>query len=166
MDFNDSEEQASFRAEIKQWLATNARPKKQGLMSGGQEDRFEQAVEWYHKRFDAGYSCLTWPKEYGGQGLTQMHQVIWQQEVSHYGEPDEYFVIGIGNCGPALMHYASEAVKKELLSACQFKLHSGLRQKNHFQDMINRPKCCTSFFRIMCHTAFLKTLLLLFRHSL
>ena len=115
MDFNDSEEQASFRAEIKQWLATNARPKKQGLMSGGQEDRFEQAVEWYHKRFDAGYSCLTWPKEYGGQGLTQMHQVIWQQEVSHYGEPDEYFVIGIGNCGPALMHYASEAVKKELL---------------------------------------------------
>ena len=115
MDFQDTEEQARFRSEVKQWLAANAREKKQGLMSGNQENRYEEAVAWYHKRFDAGYSCLTWPKEYGGGGLTQMHQVIWNQEVSQYGEPDEYFVIGIGNCGPALMSYASEEQKQALL---------------------------------------------------
>lgn len=115
MDFNDNEEQARFRSEVKQWLAANAGPKREGLMAGNQENRYQQAVDWYHKRYDAGYSCLTWPKEYGGQGLTQLHQVIWNQEVSNYGEPDEYFVIGIGNCGPALMAYASEEQKKELL---------------------------------------------------
>lgn len=115
MDFNDNEEQASFRSEVKHWLAANAGPKREGLMAGNQENRYQQAVDWYHKRYDAGYSCLTWPKEYGGQGLTQLHQVIWNQEVSKYGEPDEYFVIGIGNCGPALMAYASEEQKKELL---------------------------------------------------
>jgi acyl-CoA dehydrogenase len=115
MDFNDNEEQARFRSEVKEWLAANAGPKREGLMAGNQENRYQQAVDWYHKRYDAGYSCLTWPKEYGGQGLTQLHQVIWNQEVSNYGEPDEYFVIGIGNCGPALMAYASEEMKKELL---------------------------------------------------
>ncbi len=115
MDFNDNEEQARFRSEVKDWLAANAGPKREGLMAGNQENRYQQAVDWYHKRYDAGYSCLTWPKEYGGQGLTQLHQVIWNQEVSNYGEPDEYFVIGIGNCGPALMAYASEEMKKELL---------------------------------------------------
>lgn len=115
MDFNDNQEQASFRKEVQQWLAANARPKRQGLMSGKQDNRYQEALDWYHKRFDAGYSCLTWPKEYGGQGLTQLHQVIWNQEVSQYGEPDEYFVIGIGNCGPALMAYASEEQKTDLL---------------------------------------------------
>ncbi len=115
MDFNDTEEQALFRAKAKSWLAANAQAKRQGLMAGTQEDRYQQAVDWYQKRYDAGFSCLTWPKEYGGQGLSQMYQVIWNQEVSHYGEPDEYFVIGIGNCGPALMTFASEEQKQTLL---------------------------------------------------
>jgi alkylation response protein AidB-like acyl-CoA dehydrogenase len=41
--------------------------------------------------------------------------VIWSQEVSNYAEPDGYFVIGIGNCGPAIMHFAAEEQKQELL---------------------------------------------------
>lgn len=115
MDFQDSKDEAVFRSEVKTWLAANAKPKTQGLMAGSQDNRYDEAISWYHKRYDAGYSCLTWPKEYGGAGLSQMHQVIWNQEVSEYGEPDGYFVIGIGNCGPALMAYASEEQKRELL---------------------------------------------------
>lgn len=116
MDFHDSPEQAQFRADVKTWLASNAKPKPEGgLMSGSHGDRFEEARSWYHKKFDAGYACLTWPKEYGGAGLTPMHQVVWNQEVVNYGEPDEFFVIGIGNCGPALMAFAPEDVKKTLL---------------------------------------------------
>ena len=117
MDFKDSPEQAEFRAEIQQWLKANAKPKTQMGHGGGRDmdSRFQEARDWYHKKFDAGYACLTWPKEYGGAGLSQIHQVIWNQEVGKYGEPDEYFVIGIGNCGPAVMAYSSEEQKTELL---------------------------------------------------
>ena len=58
---------------------------------------------------------MDWPQEYGGAGLSQIHKVIWSQEVENYAEPDGYFVIGIGNCGPALMHFASEEQKRQLL---------------------------------------------------
>ncbi len=117
MDFRDTAEQAIFRTEIRAWLRANARPKVAGEYRSGsdQEAQYERAKAWYKKVFDAGYACLTWPREYGGAGLSQIHSVIWKQEVAAFDEPDGYFVIGQGNCGPALMAFASEEQKRELL---------------------------------------------------
>ena len=115
MDFKDSAEQAAFRAEIRDWLSKNATPKS---ASGGRKDQseaYQDAKIWYKKVADAGYACLNWPKQYGGAGLSDIHKVIWSQEVANYAEPDGYFVIGIGNCGPAIMHFATEEQKKALL---------------------------------------------------
>jgi alkylation response protein AidB-like acyl-CoA dehydrogenase len=115
MDFKDSPEQASFRAEIREWLAQNARPKSASQGRKDQSEAYADAKAWYKKVADAGYACINWPKQYGGAGLSDIDKVIWSQEVSHYAEPDGYFVIGIGNCGPALMHFASEEQKLALL---------------------------------------------------
>ncbi len=115
MDFKDSPEQAEFRQQVQTWLKANAKPKTGDSVRGSQEGRYEQAKVWYKKVFDAGYACITWPKEYGGAGLSQIHKVIWSQEVAKFDEPDGYFVIGQGNCGPAIMQFASEAQKTELL---------------------------------------------------
>ena len=115
MDFKDTPEQAAFRAEERQWLTANARPKQTGAGRPSQAERYEDAKRWYKKVADAGFACLDWPKEYGGAGLSQIHKVIWSQEVANYAEPDGYFVIGIGNCGPAIMHFASEQQKQHLL---------------------------------------------------
>ena len=116
MDFNDNPEQAEFRQEIRQWLEKNAELRENKVnIFRSQEDNYEKAKAWYQTKADAGYSCLTWPKEYGGAGLSHIHQVIWSQEVAQFDTPDSYFVIGIGNCGPAIMHFADESVKRELL---------------------------------------------------
>ena len=115
MDFKDTPEEAKFRAEVREWLAANATPASSDRKSGDPSERYEQAKRWYKKVYDAGYACLTWPKEYGGAGLSQIHSVIWSQEVSKYDEPDGFFVIGQGNCGPALQHFASEEQKKQYL---------------------------------------------------
>ncbi|NOR40733.1 MAG: acyl-CoA dehydrogenase, partial [Gammaproteobacteria bacterium] len=61
------------------------------------------------------FACLTWPKEYGGAGLTSLHEVIWAQEVENYETRDSHFVIGVGNCGPAIMHFAAEEARHQLL---------------------------------------------------
>lgn len=116
MDFNDSPELAEFRQNVRQWLSANAKQRTDNLYKGMEGDHvFQEAKTWYKKVAEAGYACLTWPKEYGGAGLSQMHAVIWSQEVARFETRDSYFVIGIGNCGPAIMHYGSEEMKKTLL---------------------------------------------------
>lgn len=121
MDFNDSPEQAQFRSEIRSWLQANANPKPLGevkpMKPAGSEGTVNHidAQAWYKKKADAGYACLTWAKEHGGAGLSAIHQVIWNQEMKQFSEPDDYFFIGQGNCGPAITHFGSEETKLKLL---------------------------------------------------
>lgn len=116
MDFNDTPELAAFRSEARAWLDANAERRTDRLHMGMEgEQAFLEAKEWYRKKAEAGFACLTWAKEYGGAGLTSLHDVVWAQEVENYYTRDAHFVIGIGNCGPAIMHFAEEDVKRELL---------------------------------------------------
>ena len=116
MDFNDTPEQANFRSEVRTWLEENAKKRKDKLLRGMEGDQaYREAKAWYQKKADAGFASITWPKEYGGAGLSSIHDVIWSQEVAEYETRDGYFVIGIGNCGPAILHFAEEEVKLELL---------------------------------------------------
>jgi len=116
MDFEDTPELADFRSDVRAWLDANARRRTDKLYVGMEgEEAFREAKAWYRKKAEAGYACLTWPQEYGGAGLTPLHDVVWAQEVENFITRDAHFVIGIGNCGPAIMHFAEEAAKRELL---------------------------------------------------
>jgi alkylation response protein AidB-like acyl-CoA dehydrogenase len=116
MDFQDTSELAAFRSNVKIWLEANATKRTDKLHMGMEGDTaFQEAKDWYKKKADDGFACLTWAKEYGGAGLTSLHEVVWTQEVENYKTRDAHFVIGIGNCGPAVMHFASEEAKRKLL---------------------------------------------------
>ncbi len=116
MDFNDTAEQATFRADVRAWLDANSTKRTDKLLRGMEGDEiYQQAKVWYQKKADAGYASITWPREYGGAGLSSIHDVIWSQEAAEYDTRDGYFVIGIGNCGPAIMHFANEEAKLKLL---------------------------------------------------
>jgi alkylation response protein AidB-like acyl-CoA dehydrogenase len=116
MDFEDTPELAEFRRKAIKFLDANAERRTNRLLRGMEgEAAFLEAKEWYAKKAEAGLACLTWPVEYGGAGLTPLHDVVWAQEVEKYLTRDQQFVIGIGNCGPAIMHFASEEAKRELL---------------------------------------------------
>lgn len=116
MDFQDTPELVAFRSAVKTWLAANAQRRTDNRHMGMEGDAaFLEAKEWYRKKAEAGFACLTWPKEYGGAGLTSLHDVVWAQEVQDYKTRDAQFVIGIGNCGPAIMHFANEEARRELL---------------------------------------------------
>jgi len=78
MDFNDTPEEAKFRAEARAWLEANAKLKgpedREGDVLGEQvtEEMIQQAKTWQKKKADAGWACITWPKEYGGRGATSI----------------------------------------------------------------------------------------------
>ena len=120
MDFNDTPEEATFRAEVRAWLDANAERLKPGERAPGLEGRAEpggikRAQEWQAKKADAGWACITWPKEYGGRGATAIQSVIWNQEEARYKTPPSIFAIGQGMLGPTIMVHGSDEQKQRYL---------------------------------------------------
>ncbi|MEQ1873718.1 MAG: acyl-CoA dehydrogenase family protein [Ilumatobacteraceae bacterium] len=58
-----------------------------------------------------GLGAISWPRKYGGQGLTNRHSVIFNQEIASYSLPLGMFIIGHGMCGPTVLAYGTEAQK-------------------------------------------------------
>lgn len=123
MDFNDTPQEAQFRAEARAWINANAPKHLEAALSSstfgglntGDEDPLEAAKAWQKKKADGGWACLMWPKAYGGRDATPIQNVIWNQEEGVYGKLGGTFIIGQGMCGPTLIAYASEAHKERLL---------------------------------------------------
>jgi acyl-CoA dehydrogenase len=114
MDFNDTPEEAKFRAEVRAWLDKNATRKSDDTQSNRSRiddpGLLKRAKEWQAKKAAAGYARITWPKEYGGLGGTPIQQVIYSQEETNYLVPLGFFDIGLGMCIPTVMAYAKPDV--------------------------------------------------------
>ena len=120
MDFNDTTEEAAFRAEARAWLERNAERLKPGERAPGLEGRadpeaIKRAQAWQAKKADAGWACITWPKDYGGRGATPIQSVIWNQEEAHYKTPPNIFGIGQGMLGPTIMVHGTDEQKQRYL---------------------------------------------------
>ncbi|WP_333806666.1 acyl-CoA dehydrogenase family protein [Phenylobacterium sp.] len=123
MDFDDTPDEAAFRAEARAWIQANAPThleaelKRAGFASSGieSEDPMAASKAWQKKKAEAGWACLNWPKEYGGGARTPIERVIWGQEEGIYGSLSSPFIIGHGMCGPTVMAWASEDHKRRLL---------------------------------------------------
>jgi alkylation response protein AidB-like acyl-CoA dehydrogenase len=108
-----------FRARARAWLAANA-PRRGSDDEAEAETRGQAAViagqkAFQAKLYDAGFAGITWPKEYGGQGLTGAEQIIWSQESRDYELPTGVFFIGLSMPGNTLIEVGSEEQKKRYL---------------------------------------------------
>ena len=111
MDFNDTEQEATFRQQVKSWIGDNAPTylREELELSGfgstrtGSYDPLAEAKKWQKKKADAGWACIQWPKEYGGRGATPIESVIWNQEEGVYNKLSGTFIIGQGMCAPTMM---------------------------------------------------------------
>ncbi|MFD4193896.1 acyl-CoA dehydrogenase family protein [Amycolatopsis thermoflava] len=84
---------SEFREKVRAWLAENV-PGDEELATA---KRFQAAL------YDAGLAGITWPKEFGGQGLTSAEQQVFDQESARYDLPNSVFRIGMGMCGPTIL---------------------------------------------------------------
>ena len=102
MDFSDNREEAAFRREARAWIDANAPtellPQLQASTFGKSafepEALLRHAKAWQRKKYDGGWACLHWPKEYGGRGASPIERVIWLQEEGIYSVLAEPFLIG------------------------------------------------------------------------
>jgi Acyl-CoA dehydrogenases len=118
VDLNDTPEQAQYREQVRAWLEEHKgeAPVLRGEGALKDEDEIVAARrEWQRKLAEAGLAGVTWPKEYGGQGLGPIEQVIVNQEISRAGVPGILDVIGVGMLGPTLTAHGTEEQKTRYL---------------------------------------------------
>lgn len=117
MDFRDTPEEARFRTELRDWLRVNLPSDwAQRDPHVGRWD-FDAARDWTGRLFAAGYAGLTWPAEYGGQGLPHTFQAIYLEEVARIDAPDHIGVIGLSMAGPTIIAHGTPQQKKQHLAA-------------------------------------------------
>jgi alkylation response protein AidB-like acyl-CoA dehydrogenase len=120
MDFNDTPEEAAYRAKARAWLQENAPKYASGARGGPLEDDesasdMARAKAWQAKKAEAGYAQVSWPKEWGGGGGTPIEAVIFSQEEAKFNVAAGYFAIGLGMCIPTVMTVGDEETKKRFV---------------------------------------------------
>ena len=118
-----------FRSEAKSWIEANL-PKS--LIGGGARSLSDEGdssiwggkrVKWKNpdsklwlERMGAkGWTAPTWPKEYGGGGLSAAEARVLEQELAKAQAPQALASFGIWMLGPVLLEYATEEQKLEHL---------------------------------------------------
>ena len=109
MDLSDTPEQADFRARLRAWLVANipAEPEPEDM-----RERFDFMRAWQRKLYAGGWTALTWPKEYGGQGLGPVEEAILSQEMGRAGAPSS---LPLGHLGRPFITHATEEQRQKYL---------------------------------------------------
>jgi len=113
VDLSFTDEDRAFRREVRGWLQDN-------IPATERPHDFEGArawdMAWQRKQFEDGYGGIAWPREYGGQGLDLVRQLIWFEEYAKAGGPDiGCGFVGINHGGPTLIARGAEAQKRRHL---------------------------------------------------
>jgi alkylation response protein AidB-like acyl-CoA dehydrogenase len=119
VDLDDTPQQAAYRAQVKSWLDEHSAeaPVISGPDAITDEDELLAARRtWQGKLAEGGLAGVTWPKEYGGQGLGPIEQVICSQEIGRAGVPGILDAIGVGMLGPTIIAHGDDEQKGRYLA--------------------------------------------------
>ncbi|WP_425295301.1 acyl-CoA dehydrogenase family protein [Nocardia abscessus] len=108
-----------FAADVHEWLEENLNGEfreLRGLGGPGREhEAFDERLAWDRHLAAAGWTCLGWPKEYGGRAATVRQQVIFHEEYAKANAPARVSHVGEELLGPTLLAFGTQAQKDRFL---------------------------------------------------
>jgi alkylation response protein AidB-like acyl-CoA dehydrogenase len=122
-DFGGELELKEYRAEARAWLAENFPKSLKGRAVLASQSPAETAADsdlgaWRKAIGKKGWATPTWPKEYGGGGLTSAQARVLREEMAKIGAFNPMmFGMGVTMIGPTIMDYGTDAQKKQHLPA-------------------------------------------------
>lgn len=144
MDLTYSEEDQAFRAEVRAWLEehlTGDWLALRGLGGPGRDhEAHEERVAWNRLLAEHGWTCLGWPQEYGGRGLSLVRQVIFHEEYARADAPVRVNHLGEELLGPTLIAFGTEEQKQRFLPkivAVEELWAQGYSEPNAGSDLAN-----------------------------
>lgn len=119
MDLTYSDEDQAFRAEVRGWLAehlTGEWAALRGLGGAGRDhEAHDERLAWNRLLAEHGWTCVGWPTEHGGRGLSLTQQVIFHEEYAKADAPVRVNHLGEELLGPTLMTFGTEEQKTRFL---------------------------------------------------
>src|SRR5690242_4446420 len=108
-----------FRAEVRDWLADNLVGEfaaLKGLGGPGNDNvAFDGRLEWNKHLAAAGYTCLGWPEEHGGRGLSVAHRVAFYEEYAIANAPAKVNHFGEELLGPTVIAFGTPEQQQRFL---------------------------------------------------
>ena len=114
----------TFRADLRDWLETNCPASlrdgnntTEAVCWGGRNWVFASDDQklWLERCAAKGYTVPTWPKAYGGAGLTREEEKVFHAELARINGRYPLQSFGIWMLGPALLHFGTEEQKQHYL---------------------------------------------------
>src|SRR6202165_4000355 len=113
------EEVEEFRAEVRDWLAENLAGEfgaLKGLGGPGREfEAYDARLAWNRHLAKAGLTCLGWPVEHGGRGLSVAHRVAFYEEYARAEAPAKVNHFGEELLGPTLIEFGTPGQQQRFL---------------------------------------------------
>lgn len=110
----------AYRAAARDWLRSQLPVFGREAQAGLPElDHLALGKRYQRAKFDAGYAGINWDPEFGGQGLSPLHKVIFEQEEMACGMPSGYYGVSLGISVPVVMKFAQDRAwaKERVLAA-------------------------------------------------
>ena len=114
-----------FRTEVRAWLQENCPEEmRDGDITaenqcwGGRQWEFQSEAQkiWFERALSKGYTVPSWPKEYGGAGLSAEKAKILDDERQAINARKPLNNFGISMLGPALLAYGTHEQKAQHLT--------------------------------------------------
>jgi len=115
MDFDFSEEERAFAAQVEKFLDAHATPDVADVTRENMAQIVDTpARRGFMKKLSAqGWIGMTWPKEYGGQEREGVYEYLLNEALARRGAPQ--IGKGAGIVGKTLIRHASDKLKREFL---------------------------------------------------
>ncbi|MFF3371605.1 acyl-CoA dehydrogenase family protein [Streptomyces sp. NPDC002680] len=117
MDISYPPETEAFRTEVRTFLAETLPPGWKGIGALDEEEAWAFARDWRRLLAERRYLSLTWPEEYGGRGLSKLHQVVLMEELAlagvPFGLPQDTF--GVKMLANTLLRWGTDEQKAHFL---------------------------------------------------
>jgi alkylation response protein AidB-like acyl-CoA dehydrogenase len=113
----------TFRAETRAWLEANCPASmrtpqvEEEVVWGGRNQKFVNPDSrlWLDRMAGKGWTAPTWPKAYGGGGLSNAEAIVLDNELTRINARSPLASFGVWMLGPVLLEYGTEEQKQRFL---------------------------------------------------
>jgi alkylation response protein AidB-like acyl-CoA dehydrogenase len=114
MQLEFTEEEQSFRHEVRDFLREHLSPDISDKVLKGYELGRDELVQWQRRLHDRGWGGMGWPKQFGGPGWNSVQQYIFDEESALAGAP-RLIPFGTKMVAPVIMAFGSPAQQQRFL---------------------------------------------------
>ncbi|MCA9578706.1 MAG: acyl-CoA dehydrogenase family protein [Myxococcales bacterium] len=154
-EHGESAELREFRAEMRAFMREEAPKSLLGTSPCGPFDGYwggklhpevpADVLRWRDVTLARGLTAPTWPKAYGGAGLTFAHAKVLYDEMRELGLPRPVVGFGFAMIGPTLLQFGNEEQKLQHLPAIcagEIRWCQGYSEPNAGSDLANVQLAC------------------------